>query len=116
MLKLRNWDTKNGFKIIRVLSGRSNAHLVVYDNICVLADTGKKTAFKTLIKNIESLNIKVDDITFLLLTHTHFDHCQSAKRIKEKSNCSIITSKEAADFTKKGYTKLPEGTFPLTKL
>jgi len=113
---MKTWKTKNGFEIIRVLSGRSNAYLISYNNIFILADTGKKAALKTLSKNIELLNISVGDLNFLLLTHTHFDHCQSAKRIKQISNCSIITSLVAEDFIKKGYTKLPDGTIQATKL
>lgn len=113
---MRNWNTKSGFRINRVLSGRSNAYMIEYGNIHVLVDTGKKAAFKTLSKNIESLNQSVGDLKFVLLTHTHFDHCQSARKIKEISNCSIITSKDAAESIKKGYTKLPDGVFPVTKL
>jgi hydroxyacylglutathione hydrolase len=113
---MSNWKTKNGFRVIRILSGRSNAYLMVYDNNVILVDTGKKAAFKTLSRNIESLKLSIIDISTLILTHTHFDHCQSAKKIKEISNCRIITSRIAEDFIKNGYTKLPDGTLPVTKL
>ncbi len=113
---MNTWNTKNGFEITRVLSGRSNSYMVLYDNIYILVDTGKDSGFKTLTKNIESLNTRIDDITYLILTHTHFDHCQSANKIKETSNCCIIVSKVAEEFIKKGYTKLSDGAFPVTKL
>jgi glyoxylase-like metal-dependent hydrolase (beta-lactamase superfamily II) len=113
---MRNWKTKNGFEIIRVLSGRSNAYLISYDNTFILVDTGKKEAFKTLLKNIESFNITVEDIRFLVLTHTHFDHCQSARRIKEISDCQIIVSALAENSIKNGYAPLPDGTYLVTKL
>lgn len=113
---MKNWKTKNGTIINLLLSGRSNAYLVLKENIVILIDTGKTNAYKTLLKNLVSLDIKIEDISFVILTHTHFDHCQSARKIKEKSNCQIIVSGIAADSVKNGYTKLPHGTFWITEL
>jgi glyoxylase-like metal-dependent hydrolase (beta-lactamase superfamily II) len=82
----------------------------------ILVDTGKKSSFVSLSKNIESLNIRVEDISVLILTHTHFDHCQSARVIKEKSDCKVIASRIAKDSIKNGFAKLPNGTLFATKL
>jgi hydroxyacylglutathione hydrolase len=112
---MKNWKTKNGTTIIRVLSERSNAYLVLKENMVILIDTGKTNAFQTLLENLVSLNLKIEDISFVILTHTHYDHCQSARKIKEKSNCQIIVSGKAADSVKNGYTKLPRGTFWITE-
>jgi glyoxylase-like metal-dependent hydrolase (beta-lactamase superfamily II) len=111
-----SWTTKNGYKISQVLSGRSNAYLILKNHSVILVDTGKKTAFQALLRNIGSLNVNINNISYLILTHTHFDHCQSAKKIKEKSNCKIIASSAVIDSVKKGYTKLSDGTFLITKL
>lgn len=113
---MKHWYTKNRNQIIQVLSGRSNAYLIIKDNAAILVDTGKTSSFKTLSANINSTNISIDDISFIVLTHTHFDHCQSAKKIKEKSDCKIVVSKAAEDSIRNGYTKLPDGTFPTTKV
>jgi glyoxylase-like metal-dependent hydrolase (beta-lactamase superfamily II) len=113
---MNEWTTKYGYKIIRVLSGRSNAYLVLNKNITILVDTGKKTAFRKLTEKLDTLNVSIESLSYLILTHTHFDHCQSAKRIAEKSGCRIIVSGNAADSIKNGYTKLPDGTFLPTKL
>jgi glyoxylase-like metal-dependent hydrolase (beta-lactamase superfamily II) len=82
----------------------------------LLVDTGKSSSFETLVKNFESLHISVGDISYLILTHTHFDHCQSARRIKEESGCKVVVSSLAADSIKTGYAGLPGGTFVVTKL
>ncbi len=111
-----SWSTKNKYKISQVLSGRSNAYLILKENNVILVDTGKRNAFQSLVKNLSSLNVTIEDISYLILTHTHFDHCQSAKKIKEKSNCKIIVSSIATDSIKNGYTKLPDGTFLIAKL
>ena len=113
---MKYWITKNGYKIFQVLSGRSNAYLIQKDKYFILVDTGKSSSLETLSRNIDSLNDSVNTISFLILTHTHFDHCQSAKKIKDKSGCQIIMSSTASDSIKDGYTKLPNGTFLTTKL
>ena len=114
--KMRVWTTKNRIKIFQVLSGRSNAYLIVKDKAVMLVDTGKASAFETLSKNIQSLNIAINDVSDVILTHTHFDHCQSAKILKEKCACHIMVSGSAANSIKIGYTKLSDGTFLSTKL
>ena len=88
---MENWQTGNGINIIRVLSGRSNVYLILKDGIAILVDTSISSAYITLSKNIRSLNLTIEDISYLILTHTHFDHCQSAKRIKETGNCKICS-------------------------
>jgi glyoxylase-like metal-dependent hydrolase (beta-lactamase superfamily II) len=113
---MRTWKTKNGCKIIQVLSGRSNAYLIIINNNIILVDTGKRSSFAALLKKLDSMNITCADIMVLILTHTHFDHCQSAKEIKEKSDCKVIASRIAEDSIKNGYTKLSNGTFFITKL
>lgn len=89
---------------------------MLYDNITILVDTGRKTAFGRLNERLNTLNLPIEEISTLILTHTHFDHCQSAKKIQEKSACRIIVSDAAAGYIQKGYTRLPDGTFPITKL
>lgn len=113
-MKIRT--TKNGLKIILVLWGRSNAYLIIKDKTVVLVDTGKTSAFRTLERNIQSLNLSIANISFLILTHTHFDHCQSARNIQVKSGCKIIVSGKATNSVKNGYTRLPGGTGFATKL
>ena len=113
---MKSWNTKKGSRIIKVLSGRSNAYLILKDHDAILVDTGKTSSLKTLKKNLNSLNISIEDISFIILTHTHFDHCQSAEKIKEISDCKIIISGAAEDSVRNGYTKLPDGSFLITKL
>lgn len=112
----RSWKTHNNYKVVRVLSGRSNAYLILKDSSIILVDTGKEASYKTLLKNLAMLNIAVEDLSVLILTHVHFDHCQSARKIKEKSNCKVVVSELAAESIRNGYGVLPKGTFLITKL
>ncbi len=111
---MNSWTTRNGYKIIRVLWGRSNAYLVSYNETSILIDTGKASAYRRLYKNLKNPEI-CGNITHLILTHTHFDHCQSAKQIKEDFQCRIIVSEHASGPIMKGYSKIPGGTLFLTK-
>lgn len=113
---MKNWKTKNGFNVVQLLSGRSNAYLLLKDQLVILIDTGKKSACKKLLRQIRSLGLSGDKITHLILTHTHFDHCQSAAKIKEISSCSIVVSGMATHSIAAGYTTLPRGTTCLTNL
>jgi len=112
---MRAWKTKNEVEIVQVLSGRSNSYLVVSENGNVLIDTGKTSDFIRLQKNIDALKLPKKNIDFLILTHTHFDHCQNAFALIEQENCSIVMSENEAVFAEQGYTPLPKGTFPLTR-
>jgi Zn-dependent hydrolases, including glyoxylases len=112
---MNNWKTKNGYEIVHVLSGRSNVYLVLKDENVILIDTGKKSGYVKLSQNINLLGLSVNKITHLILTHTHFDHCQLAKKIKDNSVCEIVVSYIAEDSIKKGYTELPKGTTYITR-
>lgn len=109
---MKSWITTNSYKVYRVLKGRSNAYLVSKANIRVLIDTGNKSAYPRLQKNIESLE-SINKLTWLVLTHTHYDHCQNAARIKKDHNCRILMCESEAEFVRQGYTPLPKGTFGL---
>lgn len=111
---MKNWKTTNGYEIVHVLSGRSNAYLIKKDKLFILIDTGKTSAYGKLTRNIDSLGLSIQKITHLVLTHTHYDHCQSAKKIKDNSSCEITVSCNAQNWIKTGYTKLPKGTTILT--
>ncbi|MDA3929049.1 MAG: MBL fold metallo-hydrolase [Prolixibacteraceae bacterium] len=111
---MKSWTLKNGSKIFQVLSGRSNVYLYQNSKQTFLFDTGKTSHYNQLIKNISSLG--VEKIDWLLLTHTHFDHCQNATALKKHFNCKIGLHKNAIEFAKNGFSPLPKGTILFTKL
>jgi len=112
---MNTWKTKNGVEIVQVLNGRSNAYLIVSENECVLVDTGKESAFRRLQENNEALKLPKENIDLLILTHTHFDHCQNAFALRKQFNCEIVMSENEAEYAEQGFTPLPKGTFPITR-
>ncbi len=112
---MKSWATKRNTRIVKILKGRSNSYLIVKDDQAVLVDTGMSSAFNSLIQNIKKVSHGSDFVSKLILTHTHYDHCQSAQRLKEYSNCKIMVSDQAKKSIQQGYTKLPCGTLLITK-
>lgn len=111
---MKQWILSNGTKITRVLGGRSNVYLIQCHTRNVLVDTGKNSSRDKLMQKLKKLGISRLD--WLILTHTHFDHCQNAAWIQKKTKCQIIVSGQAREFIPNGYTPLPSGTNPLAKL
>jgi glyoxylase-like metal-dependent hydrolase (beta-lactamase superfamily II) len=105
---MRIWETKSGYKIFQILSGRSNVFLLTNGKRNILIDTGTKFMWNTLEKELKQLN--VNSIDYLILTHTHFDHAGNSSRIKEKYDAKIIVHKDEASYLKSGENIIPEGT------
>ncbi len=113
---MRKWKTSSGMVIFQVLGGRSNSYLIHSEKGNILVDTGKSAAFDKLVESLQQLRMQAKDVDYLVLTHTHFDHCQNAGVFHNSSNCKLIVGKPEAFFAEGGYTPLPQGVFPVTRI
>ncbi|MGD9493241.1 MAG: MBL fold metallo-hydrolase [Bacteroidales bacterium] len=109
-------STKNGYEILQVISRHSNVWLVQKDQLSILVDTGKKKSHSLLLQNLNSALNQGNTLPYLMLTHTHYDHCQSAAALKDEYQCRIIASENAVESIAAGYTHLPRGTNYVTNL
>lgn len=66
--------------------------------------------------NVRSILTNREQVDILVLTHTHFDHCQNAARIRRDEGSVILASKNESAFTSSGYTPIPEGTLLFSTL
>jgi len=107
---VKAWKTKNGFEILHLVHGRSNVYCIRTDDHNIIVDTGTRKNFNALRNVLNEPGYAEPGITHLVLTHTHYDHCQSARRLKEKYNCKIVVSANAEASIANGYTRLPKGT------
>jgi glyoxylase-like metal-dependent hydrolase (beta-lactamase superfamily II) len=105
---MKEWSTKSGYKIIRILSRRSNVFLLTDGKTNILVDTGPGIMWNTLKSRLS--RIKVDEISLLILTHSHFDHAANACRIKKKYGCKIMIHSLEADYLLNGENIIPTGT------
>lgn len=110
---MRIWSTSSEYKIIQVLSGRSNVFLLTNDKTNILIDTSPASMWKTLQKRLERL--RIEQINLLILTHSHFDHAANAYKIKEKYNAQVIIHQSEAKYLVAGDNILPTGTNPIIK-
>ncbi len=113
---MKSWKTKQGSEIFKVLDRRSNAYLICCENVNLLVDSGMELDFQYLQSNISTLLPNQRNTGYLILTHSHYDHCQNAFAIQKLEGCKIIMSENESEYAKNGYTPLPDGTYPLTRL
>lgn len=92
------------------MHGRCNVYCLRNDDHNIIVDTGTRKNFDALRNVLNEPVYAEPGITHLVLTHTHYDHCQSAHRLKEKFNCKIVVSAKAEASIANGYTRLPNGT------
>ena len=113
---MKSWILNNGTKIWLVLGGFYNAYLIDSNGKQILVDTGRKSHSKLLNHNLKQLIKEKEQLDYLILTHTHFDHCENAAQIKSDWNCDVVVSKQESHFLIKGSTPLPRGTNIFTYL
>lgn len=82
----------------------TNCYVVSKDDECLVIDPGDE--FKKIDKAIENLKVRG-----ILLTHSHPDHVQATKAIREKYNCDVYVHEIEAKFLdfKIGVKFLEEG-------
>jgi hydroxyacylglutathione hydrolase len=112
---MRMWKTNQKNEIFQVLGGRTNSYLILCDEGNILVDTGVRSSLSELRKQISKLHLASGKIDYLILTHTHFDHCRNTTAIKEENACEVLVGEPEARFIEKGYTPIPHGTNPLTR-
>ena len=111
---MKVWKTKRGHTVCQVSSRRSNAYFVSAGSLKILVDTGSRRKRDEMYLRIDRLRPTDEKIDFLILTHTHFDHCQNAAEIKSREKCLIIVGEAEKAFTETGYTPIPKGTNMIT--
>jgi hydroxyacylglutathione hydrolase len=110
---MKLWKTKNGYRIIRVLAGRSNVFLLTNGKKNILIDTSPKFMRRKLDKGLRKLNVTLID--YLILTHTHFDHAANAFWIKEKYQAKVFVHKSESSYLTNGENIIPQGTNLITR-
>lgn len=112
---MKIWTTQKGHTIYRILSGAGNVYLIRSGQFFIMVDTGTTSSFKRLKRNLDSVMGDDKQLDMLVLTHSHYDHCQNASRIKQTYQCNIFMGSEEAVYARDGFTPLPKGTFWVTR-
>ena len=78
-------------KLYPLFSGSSgNMYLIKSPKATLLVDIG--VSFKSLTNSLEVLNINLEDIDALLITHEHIDHTKGLSTFINKTNIPIYTT------------------------
>lgn len=85
------------------------SYIVFGDRISII-DSGVSGADELILGYIEGFGRNVEDVSSLILTHSHPDHIGSAKGIKERTGCSVIAhenEKHWIEDTEKQFQERP---------
>ena len=110
---MKIWNTKSGYRIIQILSGRSNVFLLTNGSKNILIDTSPNYMWGLLVKRLNTLHISKIDA--LILTHSHIDHVENSCRIKKKYGSFIIIHRSEAAYLASGNNIIPHGTNLFTR-
>ncbi len=113
---MTHWRTEKGTDIWLVLGGRSNVYLASRGGGYLIVDTGRRSSYRRLKRNLENHGVAYDSSPLLVLTHTHFDHAENAVALKKDYGAYIIVHEAEADFLRKGDSPLPRGTVFFTRI
>ncbi len=114
MVAMKTWETKSGYRIARVLAGRSNVFLISHGGKNILVDTSPGGRWKRLDAKLHKLGIERLDA--LVLTHAHYDHAGNAARLQEKYEAKVIVHIAEGPCLAKGENIGTHGTNALTRL
>jgi hydroxyacylglutathione hydrolase len=111
---MKFWKTKSGYRVIQILTGRSNVFLLTNGEKSILIDTGPKFMWRSLKKRLKDLNLTYID--YLILTHSHFDHANNAAGLKEKYKAKVIIHRNEAAYLMSNEVVLPPGSNRVTRI
>ena len=86
-------------------------YLVKSGNQAALFDSGCGTGHERLVENISSVLAVDTAITYLFLTHCHFDHVGGAAALKEHYGCKIVAHQLDADYLEAGNNNVTAATW-----
>ncbi|WP_242929080.1 MBL fold metallo-hydrolase [Pontibacter vulgaris] len=70
--------------------GMINCFLIKGEKKHILVDAGLPGSEKTILKQLQKLGIKKEDIDLLIITHGHIDHFGSAKALKDELKIPVL--------------------------
>ncbi|MCX8044769.1 MAG: MBL fold metallo-hydrolase [Desulfobacterota bacterium] len=82
--------------------GDAAIYLITSGDIAALIDAGTGEGHENVVKAIDACRAPGTPVSFLFLTHCHYDHCGGAARLKKHYECDIIAHEMDARFLETG--------------
>ncbi|MBU1153974.1 MBL fold metallo-hydrolase [bacterium] len=95
-----------GYMKNKISINDTNYYLLEGKDGHLLIDAGWVGKYSKFKKSLSKLNIKVDSIKYIFLTHHHHDHAALIQDIREESRCKLILHETQINFLKKGITQI----------
>ncbi|MDP4153757.1 MAG: MBL fold metallo-hydrolase [Bacillota bacterium] len=94
----------------------TTCYLAKVDNKYVLIDTGYEEDWELFQQRLEEIKVSISQISHILLTHHHDDHCGLLHHIlKENSSIKIVMSQRCSELIRKGENDKTHGGGLLNK-
>jgi len=100
----------NPVQVIPVSSKKSNCFVIRNSKTSILIDTGIQGNTGNFLEVFKENHIEPTDISLIILTHTHYDHCGNAAELKALTQSRIMVHASEADNLRRGYSPFPDGT------
>lgn len=74
------------------VGGAVNSFIIDGDQGVTLVDTGMPRRHGAILRDLDSIGRRPDDITAIVVTHAHFDHVGGAAALKRESRAEVFVS------------------------
>lgn len=102
--------------IIPIKLSVTTGYLLKANDRYVLVDTGYEEDWDLFVKQIRKANVKLSEISHIILTHHHDDHCGLLENIlKENNSIRVVMSYLCKDLILKGKNDITHGGGLLNK-
>lgn len=98
------------YTLKRLGLGNVAAYLIYRPGEAILVDCGNKGSEERILTCLKGLGLEPQMLKLLILTHVHFDHAGSARKLKELTSCKIMVHQSEAGRLREGFTPIPPGT------
>lgn len=102
-------------QIIQIRLKISNSYLIKGPKT-ILVDTGSPGDTKNLIMGMRKVGIDVQDLSLIIHTHVHFDHCGCTWDLKQMNDLPIVVHNIEADAQREGINSAIIPTHWFTRL
>ena len=96
-------------KFVALNPGKTNCYLIQSNSGYLLIDTGYEKDYSNFLKELDTKEIGVSEINYLLLTHHHDDHSGFTTDLLTDTEVKIIAHKLAEDLLKTGENDKTHG-------
>ncbi len=95
-------------EIHKIKSGITNCY-IIGDKSKVLIDTGMPGEFDKFKQSLKDLDIAPEQISYLIITHGHWDNIGNASKIKDLTGAKVLAHKNDRELIEEGRKFIPSG-------